>query len=105
MSDLETIKHACVISFNRKWFIGKSHADCFHKAHHVKVPMSQKADDQGFITSEGRYVQRGEAAKIAIAAGQIDKDEKFLFSEMLWSNQENGKYNYDEIKGYVPKEK
>lgn len=42
---------------------------------------------QGFVTSEGRFVERKEAAKIAETAGQIikkhgPKDE--LFSEDCW---------------------
>lgn len=43
-------------------------------------------ENQGFLTSEGVYVGREEAAKIAIAAGQITKTNwgKHLFSEDLW---------------------
>lgn len=42
--------------------------------------------DQGFITSEGRYVDRREGAAIAIAAGQITELQcpPNLFSEDLW---------------------
>lgn len=46
-----------------------------------------KGSDQGFLTSLGRFIGREEAAKIAVAAGQIIKP-KFqptqLFSEDLW---------------------
>jgi hypothetical protein len=46
-------------------------------------------DEQGFITSTGRFVGREEAAKIARAAGQIGEAKKThpqdeLFSEDLW---------------------
>jgi hypothetical protein len=46
-------------------------------------------DDQGFLTSTGRYVGREEALKIAIASGQpmIDHPSRHaskLFSEDLW---------------------
>ena len=46
-------------------------------------------EDQGFITSTGRYVEREEALRIAIASGQkmIDhpsRHAKWLFSEDLW---------------------
>lgn len=99
--DKELIKHAAVKSLDGFIFIGKSHADCFHKASHVKVKMSQKADDQGFLTSHGRYVYRGEAARIAVASGQVGSSIKILFSEELWSPTDNGKHVYDEIKGYV----
>jgi len=41
---------------------------------------------QGFLTSDGRFVSREEAARIAIAAGQVDADEigTRLFTEDLW---------------------
>jgi hypothetical protein len=42
--------------------------------------------DQGFLTSEGRYVDRLTAVTIAIEAGQIDapKWPPDLYSEDLW---------------------
>lgn len=41
--------------------------------------------EQGFLTNENRFVDRKEAAKIAIASGQItDVDNNYLFSEDLW---------------------
>lgn len=43
--------------------------------------------DQGFVTSAGRFVQRDEAARLAVAAGQILKPKfqpNALFSEDLW---------------------
>lgn len=46
-------------------------------------------EDQGFITSTGRYVEREEALRIAKASGQpmIDhpsRHDRWLFSEDLW---------------------
>ena len=46
-------------------------------------------DEQGFVTSKGRFVTREEAWKIADAAGQIlyrsaGYDNGVLFSENLW---------------------
>lgn len=96
----EEIKHAAVKSEDGWIFIGKCHADCFHKAHNINVKMSKKAEDQGFVTSMGRFVQRGEAAKIAFDNGQIVKGTKLLFSEDLWCPSYNGQFDYDEIKGY-----
>ena len=46
-----------------------------------------KATDQGFLTSDGRFVDRDEGAKIAIDAEQIIKTKfqpNHLFSEDLW---------------------
>lgn len=42
---------------------------------------------QGFVTSNGRFVGRKQAARIALQAGQITKlkyDPEELFSEELW---------------------
>lgn len=46
-------------------------------------------DDQGFLTSTGRYVERAEALQIALASGQkmIDHPSRHaikLYSEDLW---------------------
>jgi len=98
---VETIKHAAVVSESGWVFIGKCHADCFHKMHHLTVKSSQKAANQGFVTSTGRYVDRHEGAKLAYAAGQVDKLASHLFSEDLWCERYEGKFKYDEIKGYV----
>lgn len=94
----EVIKHAAVKSVGGMIFLGKSHRDCFHQAHYVDVVMSPKALDQGFFTSHGRYVDREEAAAIAVAAGQVDPQVKILFSEDLWLG---GIHKYDSIKGYI----
>jgi hypothetical protein len=73
----------------------------FHQAHHLKIPMSQKADDQGFLTNLDRYVNRIEAAKIAINAGQVNDSIKILFSEDLWNEPDGGRYDYCELNGYM----
>lgn len=96
----EVIKHAAVKAENGMIFLGKSHADCFHQARNVGVKMSQKALDQGFFTSKGRYVTRSDAAFVAIEAGQVREGIVVLFSEDLWSEQADGQFEYDSIKGY-----
>ena len=40
--------------------------------------------EQGFITNEGKFVDRVEAAKIAFECGQIKKEKRILFSEDLY---------------------
>lgn len=65
--------------------------------HSMLHPMAEQGfrgnhqDDQGFITSTGRYVNRKDAMEIAVAAGQVDpnnrksgSDSGDLFSEDLW---------------------
>lgn len=97
---MELIKHAAVISESGMVFLGKCHADCFHQAFNVRVKMSSGSEKQGFFTNKGRFVGRSEAADIALAAKQIDKPIKILFSEDLWSKSDGGKFNYDSIDGY-----
>lgn len=100
MSVIEKILHAAVKSETGLIFVGKCHGDCFWQAANMKIKMSQRANDQGFMTDNGRYVSREEAARIAYEAGQIDKKIEYLFSEDLWSKKDNGKFEYDYIKGY-----
>lgn len=120
-NEIELIKHAAVKTVDGQIFFGKQHADCFMKAHYMKIKMSSKANDQGFMTSFGRYVNRKEGAEIALKAGQIDprpvqtEDDPFgasdgqvktniLFSEDLWCPAYNGKHYHCELKGYLLKE-
>lgn len=44
------------------------------------------SDEQGFLTNEGRWVDRAEGMRLAIDAGQLEYREHFpeLFSEDLW---------------------
>lgn len=98
--DKERITHAAVKAENGMILLGKSHADCFHQAKNTGIEMSQKALDQGFMTSKGRYVTRRDAAFVAIEAGQVRHGIEILFSEDLWSPQADGQFEYDYIKGY-----
>lgn len=41
-------------------------------------------DEQGFVTSTGRFVDRREAVSIARRAQQTSSDRMHLFSEDLW---------------------
>lgn len=49
-------------------------------------PLVMLGDAEGFLTSTGRFVNRREAARIALAARQTTKliDPPELFSEDLW---------------------
>lgn len=42
------------------------------------------AKGDGFLTSKDRFVSRKEGAKIAYKAGQIDKEQRTMFSEDLY---------------------
>lgn len=100
---MELIKHAAVKSEKGDIFIGKCHADCFHKGYELQIKMSTDRDAQGFITDSGRFICRGEAAILALENGQITKHTPILFSEDLWCNRDNGKHEYNEVEGYFIK--
>lgn len=61
--------------------IGKDHSACM-QAMSVKCLKSM----QGFVTDEGKFVDRIEAGKIAFSAGQIKDDPKgnIILSEEIW---------------------
>ena len=103
---LETIKHAAVMADNGWIFIGKCHADCFHKMANINLKPYHSSKGQGFVTSKGRFVFRDKALLIAKNAMQVHEDKKkFLFSEDMWCDRDGGKYDYDEIEGYILKDK
>jgi len=62
------------------------------KRHHHIIPMLADAGErinayhkQGFLTSDGEFVDRQEAVEIAERAGQVEKGKHArLFSEDLW---------------------
>lgn len=68
-------------------YTGKRHSDCFQKAIESSQHSIQENPTQGFITNQGRFVDRKEARKIAIESHQcsiktIKPNE--LLSEDLW---------------------
>lgn len=70
-------------------FCGHSHLMCLHQmiAMTGKRQCEAGPEEQGFITSSNRFVDREEAAKIALAAGQIKQltySKKDLYSEELY---------------------
>jgi hypothetical protein len=62
------------------------HNDVIHK--YVETtgirPIPHARSTQGFLTSDGRFVTRQEAAKIAALAGQTADRFEALYSEDLW---------------------
>lgn len=61
---------------------GRRHHNCFATVATFEVKM--KEIEQGFITSKDRFVDRKEAALIALAVGQIKEPRDILFSEDLY---------------------
>ena len=65
---------------------GKRHADIFETMFQHKIQYNKKTHEQGFLTSNDRFVDRYEAVDIALAAGQIsDNNIKILYSEDVWA--------------------
>lgn len=60
----------------------RHHHLIFEVARLIGRPVSP--DEQGFLTSAGRYVDRDDAYLIAASAGQVDFEPRHLFSEDLW---------------------
>jgi len=67
-------------------FCGWRHSNCIYQK--VAITGLRDAESgesiQGFLTSWNRFVDRIEAAEIALAAGQIDKINGQLYSEDVW---------------------
>lgn len=71
-------------------FCGRRHGNCFYNLFEFKEP-EPKTLTEGFLTNTNRFVNRKEAGKIALKAGQIKHKTNCLFSEDLFSEQ------YDKI--------
>ncbi len=82
------------VKYKKKVWRGNRHADAIRAMNDelsytmTRKEMSEKCVslDQGFITSENKYVDRDEAYKIALNAGQVKKNtvDSRLFSEDLY---------------------
>ena len=95
------IIHAAIKTDSGNIFIDKNHPAIFKKA--PKNYFKKKGQTQGFLTSEHKFVNRKEAAKIAIASGQVSKDILHscnLISENLWPDRG---FKYDSNLGYYKK--
>ena len=102
--DVLEITHAAIQTKDKgNILIGRDHPAIFAKA--PKGYFKKRGAVQGFTTSKHKFVDREEAAKIAIAAGQIDKelvkDSCGLISENLWGDSG---FKYDPEKGYYKEE-
>lgn len=67
-----------------KCYLGYRHPDILIA---FEGTVSKRLQDQGFFTSKGRYVDRIEAFKIALSAGQILdplSGQEILYSENLY---------------------
>ena len=103
MLKMETIKHAAIMRNDGILEIAKSHPEIIARCPYGTC---KKDSRKGFVTSSGRFVDREEALKIALEAGQVNKDmdtirQSGLMSENIWVDTD---YKYDPVKGYYREE-
>jgi len=70
-------------------FCGHRHPHCIHQMHAMTGKNQSQVGEyiQGFLTNTNQFVDRKEAAKIALESGQIEKlsfSKNYLFSEDLY---------------------
>lgn len=78
------IKQAAIL-YRGIIYTGKRHHNIITEmvnVHGIEPPISTL--NQGFVTDEGKFVSRKEAAEIAFKAGQISKQRERLYSEDLY---------------------
>lgn len=67
---------------------GIRHAEIFHDMFLLQINYDKKLSKQGFLTNDGRFVDRYEAKNIAVEAGQlivpVEQTYAQLFSEDVW---------------------
>lgn len=68
------------IKYDGKIYLGKRHNNIIHKFAAEGVSKGE----QGFLTDTCVFVDREEAAKIALEAGQIKKTKTWLYSEDIY---------------------
>jgi hypothetical protein len=76
---MKAIKQAAIL-YNGVVFKGDRHRNII--AQHKHIPLNRGME--GFITSQGLFLNREEAAKIAYQTGQIKKPKQKLISEDLY---------------------
>lgn len=75
------IKLAAIRRESGELFTGRNHSECYRKMREKGLP--KESCVQGFVTSDGVFVDRESAAQIAFLSGQIKKKLSTLFSEDL----------------------
>lgn len=87
-SDVETITEAAILHRAQPWSVPRPgrHGDVVRRLAEAHPNDGPFVEEQGFMTSHGRFVGRVEAGRIALAAGQIPalRWAPNLFSEDLW---------------------
>lgn len=78
------IAAAAILRDGRLWTGKRHHLIMRQMADELGPGIAPINDPQGFVTDDGRFVDREEAARIAFEAGQIDRHVRTLFSEDIF---------------------
>ena len=89
----KSIVKACV-KYNDRLYTGFDHGECFKKLNEDNTIIVHSEIEQGFVDSDGNFVDRKQAMIIAKEAGQLryEPSKKTLISEDLhldWLNQQD----------------
>ena len=89
----KSIEKACV-RYNNKLYTGFDHGECFKKLTEDNIAIICTEIEQGFIDSDGNFVNRKQAMIIAKEAGQLrfEPNKETLISEDLywdWLNKQD----------------
>lgn len=63
---------------------GRRHHNCFYTVYILKPELKMVKHTEGFLTSKNRFLDRSEAARLALESGQIKEDIVTLLSEDLY---------------------
>lgn len=91
----ERITNAAVI-FEGVTYLGRNHASIIHYIVE-KTKKKPVIGCQGFYTSNKRFVDRKEAAEIALASGQVKENYHILFSEDVEMPEQEVKEALDKL--------
>ena len=88
----KSIVKACV-RYNDRLYTGFDHGECFKKLNEDNTILVHSEIEQGFVDSDGNFVDRKQAMIIAKESGQLryEPDKKTLISEDLhldWLNKQ-----------------
>ena len=89
----KSIVKACV-RYNDRLYTGFDHGECFKKLNEDNTILVHSEIEQGFVDSDGNFVDRKQAMIIAKESGQLryEPDKKTLISEDLhldWLNKQD----------------
>ena len=82
---VERIGKAAVRTKDGRIITGGKHAEIIEEIFDTLGPTYTTDTEMGFVTSDGRFVSRNEAAEIAYLAGQTNKKLETLHTENLYN--------------------